>query len=134
MLYFVLFHTIWASPPIHSLSQYIVSVQAEVCNAQPTNISIQFLGSFLILILHFIAQHTVYQWISGTLWPLTLSICFLMLSLSFLKKPSLIEHHWPESTTPPSPKPISYPSLPCNLRAVWFLLLPKLCVFNYIVP
>lgn len=35
---------------------------------------------------------------------------------------------------PPTPKPISNPSLPCNLHAVWFQLLPKLCLFKYIVP
>lgn len=47
-----------------------------------------------------LAQCTICQWVLGALWPLNPPIGFLLVSLSLLEKPSLIEHSWPKGTRP----------------------------------
>lgn len=137
MLYFILFYTISARLPshcVHSLVQYIVlctswSLQ---CSAYKYNNSV--FRFILNLYLTFYSPVRCLAVNSRDTFTTKPHQNFLVLFFSILKKPSVIEHRWSEATTPTPPNPINNPSLPCNLRVIWFQMLPKLCLFEYILP
>lgn len=104
MLYFILFGTICA--PLYIFPHRQSSAQAELCNAQPTNIVIWASISLFIPIVLCEAQCATYQWSPGMLWLPNLPMGFLLISLSLLKKPGLIEHSWPTGKSPQIPPAI----------------------------